>query len=214
MPELLASGRAADIYASGPGRVLKRYRWDIDVEREAAAMRHARAHGYPAPEVFEAGGTDLVIERVDGPTMMADVARRPWRLGAHARLLADLHERLHAISAHDGPGSLLHLDLHPDNVLLSPRGPRVIDWANARGGEPALDVAVSWVILATSAVPGGALTRALGAVGRRAFLDAFLEHAGREDAEPLLPEVARTRLATNPRLHARERPALERLAAR
>jgi aminoglycoside phosphotransferase (APT) family kinase protein len=52
---------------------------------------------------------------------------------------------------------LLHLDLHSDNVLLSRRGPVVIDWTNARAGDPALDVALTWVIGATSG----------GLVGRR-----------------------------------------------
>ena len=76
----------------------------------------------------------LVLELVDGPTMLADLGRRPWRLARHARTLAELHARLHKVP-YEGE-RLLHLDLHPDNVLLSARGPVVIDWTNARAGDP------------------------------------------------------------------------------
>nr|WP_312870502.1 phosphotransferase [Streptomyces himalayensis] len=34
---------------------------------------------------------------------------------------------------------VLHLDLHPENVLLTQRGPVVIDWANSEEGHPDLD---------------------------------------------------------------------------
>lgn len=32
-------------------------------------MAHVGRHGYPVPEVFGAHGTDLIMERIDGPTM-------------------------------------------------------------------------------------------------------------------------------------------------
>jgi Phosphotransferase enzyme family len=91
--ELLARGRAADVFAAGPGRVLRRYREGEphDAAVEAAVMEHARAHGFPVPEVYDAGGRDLVMARVDGPTMLADLSRRPWRVRAHGRTLADPH---------------------------------------------------------------------------------------------------------------------------
>ena len=70
----------------------------------------------------------LVLERIDGSTMLTSL-RRPWRMPHAARTLAELHARLHEIPFEDA--RLLHLDLHPDNVLLSSRGPVVIDWTNA-----------------------------------------------------------------------------------
>jgi aminoglycoside phosphotransferase (APT) family kinase protein len=44
---------------------------------------------------------------------------------------------------------LLHLDLHPFNVLVDDTGAvtGVIDWANAAVGAPVLDRARSWSIL-------------------------------------------------------------------
>lgn len=103
-------------------------------------MGHARAHGFPVPAVHEVLEDALVLERIEGPTMLdvIDVER-------HAVELAGLHARLHEIP-HEG-GALLHRDLHPGNVILSPSGPVVIDWTNAGVGDPALDVALLWVIV-------------------------------------------------------------------
>src|SRR5205807_5461216 len=99
--ELLARGRAADVFAAGSGRVLRRYRKGEggDIALEATAMEHARRHGFPVPAVHEVHDRGLVLERVDGPTMLADLARRPWRVGRHGRMLAELHNQLHSIGA-------------------------------------------------------------------------------------------------------------------
>ena len=50
---------------------------------------------------------------------------------------------------------LVHFDLHPDNVLLGPDGPVLIDWTNAHAGDPDADVALTWLIAETSAGLGG-----------------------------------------------------------
>jgi aminoglycoside phosphotransferase (APT) family kinase protein len=45
-------------------------------------------------------------------------------------------------------------------VLLARGGPVVIDWTNAHAGDPDADVAMTWVILETSAgLPGRLLAR-------------------------------------------------------
>lgn len=76
----VARGRWTDIYDLGGGRILKRYR-DTTAEPiaafEAAVLFHARAHGVPVPKVFEVNGGDLVLERIEGPTMLRDLTRRP-----------------------------------------------------------------------------------------------------------------------------------------
>jgi aminoglycoside phosphotransferase (APT) family kinase protein len=199
---LIASGRAGDVFLQDDGRVLKRDREGRSAEHEAVAMRHAAAHGFPVPAVFSADGTELVMERIAGPTMTADLARRPWRVRSHARLLAELHDRLHRVppphqlaSRLGGEGAMVHGDLHPDNVLLSPRGPVVIDWANAGRGRPEDDVAMAWLIIAASDMPGGAAARLLARAGRQLFLDTFLDEAGRPTAALRLPVVAELRLS-------------------
>ena len=187
-------GRASTVVDLGDGRVL---RVGGAPAREAAIMEHARRAGYPVPAVHEVRDDALVLERIDGPTMLEDLRRRPWRLGSHARLLASLHRQLHAIPF-DG-ASLLHLDLHPLNVLLSPRGPVVIDWTNARGGDPALDVAVTWVIGVSSGGRFGG-----------AFLRPFLAEFDREELEAALPQAVSFRVA-DPHVSDQEREAARAL---
>lgn len=196
-PRILARGRDCDVYEHGPGQVLRRARDGRSLAGEAAVMRHVAAHGFPVPAVQEDGGPDLVMERIEGPSMFADFARRPWRLRAHAATLADLHQRLHAIPPPDelrGTGSeLVHLDLHPLNILMSPRGPVVIDWSNARRDAAAVDVAQTWLILAVSVIPGGPLKRALAGAFRKAFLGSFLSHFDLDEVRAVLPAVAAER---------------------
>ena len=91
--------------------------------------------------------------------MLADLASQPWRVARHARVLARLHDQLHQIAAPAGLrrpfGSgdrIVHLDLHPGNVMLTPDGPVVIDWTNAAAGPTGADVAIACLIMASSDV--------------------------------------------------------------
>jgi tRNA A-37 threonylcarbamoyl transferase component Bud32 len=132
--KLVASGRASEIFDLEDGRVLRRFKGGGDPEREALVMRHAAVHGYPVPCVLEVRGDALVLERIEGPSMLADLRRRPWTFRRRVSVLAELHKQLHEIAAPpgladaDGGDRLLHLDLHPENVIMSPAGPVVIDW--------------------------------------------------------------------------------------
>lgn len=224
---LLGSGRDADVYALGSGRVLRRYRVPIDVAAEARLMRYLYTAGYPVPEVYEAVGRDMVLERLDGPDMLADLGRRPWLIPRHARTLADLHDRLHQITAPPGwpvavgpgdvalgPGNVvLHMDLHPANVMLTSRGPVVIDWVNARSGPGGADVAIAYVIMATGdadLLPAH-LRPVIGSL-RMAFCRRFA--AGVRDSPwPHLATSARVRIA-NPNTRPAEAARLLRIAER
>jgi tRNA A-37 threonylcarbamoyl transferase component Bud32 len=159
---LLASGRDADIFDLGDGRVLRRTKSGRSIEPEARIMAHVVEHGYPAPAVHDvrAGGTEIVMDRIDGPMMMDPMLKRPWRMPRLASMLADLHDQLHGIPAPDWlprldeGDSILHLDLHPLNVLMSARGPMVIDWSNAARGDALSDVASTYVLLTAPQMPG------------------------------------------------------------
>ena len=181
---LLASGLAADVYALSEQQVLRRYREDRDASGEVELMRHVAAHGFPAPAVQHLGGPDLLMERVHGPTLLQALAAGEVSLHDGARTLADLHRRLHRIPSPSGDSVVVHLDLHPGNVILSESGPVLVDWALARGGTAALDVAVTALVLAEVAVDaGGDYSQAA-----RALLAAFVGVAG-ENPLPVLDEA-------------------------
>jgi aminoglycoside phosphotransferase (APT) family kinase protein len=76
---------------------------------------------------------------------------------------------------------LLHLDLHPFNILVSDGAEvtGVLDWANAAAGDPALDRARSWTILNLD--PAAQARRA--EPGWRALTDGWAE-SGALDAIP------------------------------
>ena len=214
---LIGSGRAADVYALDGGRVLRRYKTAHSCAAEAGLMRYLREAGYPVPEVFAANGTDLVMQRLYGRDMLADLASRPWRVAGHARTLARLHDQLHQIAAPDGlpslgpGGRVLHLDLHPANVMLTADGPFVIDWSNAHAGEGGADVAMAYLIMASSEIDAlpwwlTPVARAL----RQAFVRRFLA-AVRDDVRPYLAEVGRLRLK-DPNVRPAEAVRVRRLA--
>lgn len=157
--KLLASGRDGDIFEHGPGLVLRRTRDGRSIEHEARIMAYVAGFGFPVPAIHEvrAGGTEIVMERIDGPTMLVALSRHPWTMVRHAKVLADLHRRLHAIDAPewlralpDGGDRVVHLDLHPLNVLYGPRGPVLIDWTAASCGRAETDLAQTWLIIGAS----------------------------------------------------------------
>jgi phosphotransferase family enzyme len=63
----IASGSDADVYAIDDTHVLRRYRRRPVLDSEVAIMRYVRDRGYPAPQVFDVTGPDLILERVLGP---------------------------------------------------------------------------------------------------------------------------------------------------
>lgn len=174
-------------------------------------MAHAYDRGLPVPRVHEvtADGA-IVMDRVDGPLLARDLFTRPWRVRSAGRILAELHEAVHRCAApSDLPGVglsgigpagiglagdwLLHLDLHPLNVVLTTDGPVLLDWANARAGPPEADLAMTWIILATSSVEGPA--RWALSFSRRRLLAAFFRHADRAAAAAVLAPLVDRRLS-------------------
>ncbi|SDT50783.1 phosphotransferase [Actinoplanes derwentensis] len=193
--DLIGFGREADVYALDSNRVLRRYRRGDDASGEAELMVHLYGIGYPVPRVHEVSGADLVLERLDGVTMTEAFGAGGAGgdgVGAGAAILADLHRRLHALPARVGQRAgdrILHRDLHPDNVMITSRGPVVIDWHNAAEGPPAVDVWLTAIILAQVAAEPGHQH----AVAAAAFLRAFLSESGvtlfSEGGAAFLPEA-------------------------
>ena len=198
---LIGSGRAADVYDLSDGRVLRRYRIKADVEHEARLMRYLSSAGFPVPKVYDADGGDMVMARVVGTDLLTDLARRPWRAASYARVLARMHDRLHEIEAPSwlprplGSGNqVLHLDLHPGNVILTTTGPVVIDWSNGAAGPAGADVAMAALIMRISEVDNlPAAIRLITGQLRRTVVRQF-ERSASHDAGPWMVEVAKLRL--------------------
>jgi aminoglycoside phosphotransferase (APT) family kinase protein len=172
----IARGRDADVFALDETTVLRRYRSPRKrCEPEAMTMRWVRDLGFPVPKVHSAKGPDMVLDRVDGPTMLESLVAGTTTAEDGGRILADLHSRLHALPPPRGGGgdTIRHLDLHPDNVLMSPAGPVVIDWRNSDVGPPATDAALTAVILAQVA-----LSPRPDACAARGLLSAYLAAVG------------------------------------
>ena len=152
--------------------------------QEARVMEYVRGQGFSVPAVEEVSedGLDMVIERIEGPDMVAMMGSRPWAIPHLGRMLADLHHGLHELAApawlEDAPVGrgvgLLHLDLHPLNVMMGPRGPAVIDWARACRGDPDVDVAIAWILMASGEVPAGRFMRMVLGRARAALVKSFL----------------------------------------
>lgn len=172
-PTPFASGRDADVYLIEADRVLRRYRAGGDVTAEAAVMRYLADQGFPVPRVYAAQGPDLILERLTGPTLAEALFAGELTPTTAASVLAELHARLHSLPARlgtDPADRILHLDLHPLNVIMTPDGPVLIDWRNSAEGPSDLDTALSALILGQVAVDPD-----LGYAGpAAALLSAFL----------------------------------------
>jgi aminoglycoside phosphotransferase (APT) family kinase protein len=231
--EPFAAGREADVFLLDDARVLRRYRYETDTTGEAAVMAHAAAHGYPAPAVHAARGSDMVLERLHGPTMAQAAMAGQMSMHEGAAMLAELLRRLHelpprsGVDGHgdghggdghghgdgdgdgDGSNTIVHLDLHPENVLLTAHGPVVIDWRNAGNGPADLDTALTALILAQVAI--GSIEHPLGAAAGE-LLDRFLELAPGDPTRLLDDAVALRRRQST--MSAEEIAALDTAAAR
>lgn len=205
----LASGQDSDVFIRSDGLLVKRTRTGRDLRPEAEMMVYLSGHGLPVPRVHDVSEDELVMQYVPGPRRSEEIGRKPWLAGQLGRELADLHHRLDVIAAPDflsGEGNLLHLDLHPGNVVLGPEGPVVLDWASATKGDRRLDVALSWVSLAVARLaPVMKLTR-------WRFLRSFMADVDPRVIEAI-PEAARIRLERHDRDPA-ERAALQKLMDR
>ncbi|MEE1738101.1 phosphotransferase [Streptomyces sp. BE147] len=240
--QLLGSGRTADVYALDGSWVLRRYRDSTDATPELAVMSYLCAFGFPVPRIGPpaegARATDLVLQRLTGPTMAEALSAGTLRAAEGGALLAGLLRELHAVPARLSPDPeehILHLDLHPENVILTERGPVVIDWSNTAEGPPGLDRAMSALILAQASLappsapstasadspaspastaspasPAGAGTAAVV----RALLTALLGEMAADGGVSVADlTLARTRRAADPRLTEHETAALDEAVA-
>ena len=216
--ELIGQGRDGDVREWGPNMVIRTSRSGADVRPQHELMAYLLGQGFPVPGVHpHPDKTVTVMDRIQGPTMLADLVNKPWLLRRHAVWLARLHDQLRTIPPPEGlrdiggGDSLLHLDLHPNNVLITEQGPVVIDWSNAAVGPGDLDVALTWIIIKTGPITGNLAARTIGVGLREQFCRVYAKAAGEARIRAHATAAAELRLL-DPNLLASERDEVFRLA--
>ena len=152
-------------------------------------------------------------ERSDLPP----VAEHLRRVIAHVSTLKPVQKnQLNMLLDSLPPGDFVcHFDFHPSNVILSPRGPVVLDWASARRGNPLADVARTCVLLATDHL--SASTAPVAKIWNKAFAGTYLRGyfdgatGTRHELERWIAILAAAKLR---KAEAREIPVLTRLVER
>lgn len=110
--------------------------WRLFAVSRQLADLHARLHGLEAPARL--------------PSQRDQIAR--WIAGAGLGPAEQERFRSWLAEAPDGT-RLCHGDFHPGNVILSPRGPVLLDWSRATRGDPALDLARTSVLITDAELP-------------------------------------------------------------
>ena len=137
-------------------RVIQTQPWQgFRLMRQFADL-HAHIHAQPAPGLPSA---HTYLSRWIGTApRLAEAARQA------------VLTRLDALPA---GRALCHGDFHPDNIILAPRSPVVLDWTNAFEGAPLADVARTWVMFRFAPPALGLLGRIEGPY-RRLMLGVYL----------------------------------------
>ena len=96
----LAEGREAEVFLQSEGRVLKLWRLADDGPKAEREYAVCRLLGSLAPAVHELVDVDgrpgLVMDRIDGDSLLAQLERRPYEVFRAARVLARVHVELNA----------------------------------------------------------------------------------------------------------------------
>jgi uncharacterized protein (TIGR02172 family) len=98
----IAHGRTADVFNWDDGHILKLFHnwFELEnIEYELKIARYVHASGVKAPAVGELiqaqGRNGLIYERVAGESILDLFRRKPWRVVAYARILAQMHTQVH-----------------------------------------------------------------------------------------------------------------------
>lgn len=134
--------------------------WKLFTGARQLAELHARIHRCVAP-----AGLPRQRDHIEGKIRAA----RDSTEGEKQRALGHLEE------LPDG-NALCHGDFHPENIILTARGPVVIDWEGATRGHPAGDVACTCRLMQHADLPPWAprYMHVLLACSRRLLLSTYL----------------------------------------
>lgn len=148
-----------------------------DSTRELAAMETARAGGIPVPVVYQTtiwqGRPLMFMDWISGEPLVNALFQQSEHVAVWSRDFGRMQAAVHRLNAPPdfdpdawirwagdpelepylrrlpvGRLVLLHLDFHPNNILFDADGlSGVLDWTNARAGDPRADVARTYTIL-------------------------------------------------------------------
>jgi aminoglycoside phosphotransferase (APT) family kinase protein len=163
-------------------------------------------HPWETPRLARAfAELHLAVHRARVPELPSAKAALEWAM-RNAEGLTDAQREalLQRLAQLDESDVLCHGDFHPDQVLATPQGLRVIDWPNSARGDPALDVARTVLMLLYGAPPPGmqvsvvvrTFTTLLRQVFTRGYLRRYLRGATmrRADIDAWMPVIAAHRL--------------------
>jgi len=144
--------------------------------------------------VCEASGLETIRQRLTDKICAVDFLPP----GAQEKILKHLH-------ALPEKSKLLHGDFHPDNIMLTPDGPLIIDWIDATLGHPLADVARTTVIGTFGVPPEEKFGRLLFRQMVRGYLRRYFRFSPceRKELDAWLLPVAAGRLSEDI-LHERE----------
>lgn len=138
-----ADGRYGIIFErlAGPSmlKTLAAQPWRIIASARQLAELHAQIHSCTAP--------------ADLPTQRQQIEKG---IQAANDLPADIKEASLSCLAHLPEGySFCHGDFHPDNIIITSRGPVIIDWMTGTRGNPLADVCRTSLLFSTTGLPPG-----------------------------------------------------------
>lgn len=119
---------------------------------------------------FALGRVHAEMHKATAPAEIEPLASRLRRHFTKPEVPIESGRRLlAALEALPDGDRLCHGDFHPGNILMSKRGPVVIDWANVTAGDPAADFARTDLLLKMGEPPPGSpsLVKYMQGFGRK-----------------------------------------------
>ncbi len=142
---------------------------------------------------------DMHTRRVSGLPALSETL--DWKISQAEKLPENVRQAaLKALQQLPEDDRLCHGDFHPGNILLSRRGPVIIDWIDCSRGRPILDVARSSLLFGAgnipSSIPGARLLRILQGSFYRIYQRRYfqLNPVNKQEFEQWVPVVAAGRL--------------------
>ena len=161
--------------------------WKLGRYAQMMAELHAAMHSCKLPELSsqQEGLKTIIRDRISLPSDVKEAV-------------------LKALEQLPDGSALCHGDFHPENIIMSSRGPIIIDWLTAKRGNPLGDVARSWVLIWYGNPPSaGYWQQSLINSFRALFWSIYLKRylrlrpSSRQEIESWLLPVMAARLAEN-----------------